>query len=99
MTALRVILIPIFSVLDFLLMLTMWVVIIRAVISWVEPNPYNPIVRTLRVLTDPLLRPFQRLQWRLLKRPVAVDLSPLLVVLLIYLLRVFLASLRYALFA
>lgn len=99
MTALRVILIPVFSVLDVLLMLTMWVVIIRAVISWVEPNPYNPIVRTLRLLTDPLLRPFQRLQWRLLKRPVAVDLSPLLVILLIYLLRVFLASLRYAMFA
>jgi len=98
MTALRVVLVPIFSVLDVLLMLTMWVVIIRAVISWVEPNPHNPIVRTLRLLTDPLLRPFQKLQWRLFKRPISVDLSPLFAVLVIYVLRVFLASLRYALF-
>ena len=98
MAALRVVLMPLFSVLDVLLMLTMWVIIIRALISWVEPNPYNPIVRTLRILTDPLLRPFQRLQWKLFRRPMAIDLSPLFAVLIIYMLRVFLSELGRTLF-
>jgi len=93
MRALRLIVVPLFTVLDWLLMLTMWVVIIRAVISWVEPNPANPIVRTLRILTDPILRPFQRLQWRLFRRPMPVDLSPLFVVILISVLRTFLREL------
>ena len=31
-----------------------WIVIASAIMSWIEPNPYNPIVRTLRALTDPV---------------------------------------------
>ncbi len=96
MKLLRVIFVPILSVIDLVLMLTMWLVIIRALISWVEPNPHNPIVRTLRQITDPLLRPLQRLQWRLFRRPLPVDLSPLFAVLIIFMLRVFLAQLRLA---
>ncbi len=97
MRALRVIVVPVFAVLDWLLMITMWAVIIRALLSWVEPNPANPIVRTLRILTDPILRPFQRLQWRLFRRPLPVDLSPLFVVLLVWMARIFLAELRFVL--
>jgi len=93
---LRVIIVPVLSVLDLVLMLTMWVIVARALISWVEPNPANPIVRTLRLLTDPILRPLQRLQWRLFRRPVAIDLSPLFAILIIYMLRVFLVQLRLA---
>ncbi len=97
MRALRVIVVPVFAILDWLLMITMWAVIIRALLSWVEPNPANPIVRTLRILTDPILRPFQRLQWRLFRRPLPVDLSPLFVVLLVWMGRIFLAELRFVL--
>jgi len=93
---LRVVIVPILSVLDLLLMLSMWIIVIRALISWVEPNPMNPIVRTLRQITDPVLRPLQRLQWRLFRRPLAVDLSPLFAILIIYMLRVFLVQLRLA---
>jgi YggT family protein len=32
----------------------MWIIIISALISWVRPDPYNPIVRTLRSLTEPV---------------------------------------------
>ena len=38
-----------------LLTIYLWVVIASAIMSWIEPNPYNPIVRTLRALTDPVL--------------------------------------------
>jgi len=75
----------------------MWIVIIQALISWVEPNPYNPIVRTLRQVTDPILRPFRRWQWRLFHRSMAVDLSPLFVILIIWALKVFLTQLRLTL--
>jgi YggT family protein len=96
MKLLRVVVVPVLSVVDMVLMLTMWVIVARALISWVEPNPMNPIVRTLRQLTDPMLRPLQRLQWRLFRRPLAVDLSPLFAILILYMIRVFLAQLRLA---
>lgn len=56
-----------------------WVIIISAVLSWVNPDPYNPIVRTLRALTDPLL-------WRVRRKlPFTyingIDLSPVVVIL------------------
>jgi len=38
----------------------MWVVIIAALISWVSPDPYNPIVRFLYSVTEPVLRPIRR---------------------------------------
>ncbi|HHQ48172.1 MAG TPA: YggT family protein [Acidobacteria bacterium] len=96
MKLLRVVVVPVLSVLDLVLMIAMWVIVARALISWVEPNPMNPIVRTLRQLTDPILRPLQRLQWRLFRRPIAVDLSPLFAILIIYMVRVFLAQLKMA---
>ena len=94
MGALRLVLGPLIYVLDLVLRLYMWVVIARAVISWVEPNPSNPVVRTLRALTDPVLRPFQRLQWRLARGRMPIDFSPLIVILLIILARRFLFELN-----
>ncbi len=38
-----------------------WVILVRAVISWVNPDPYNPIVRALVLVTEPVLRPLRRL--------------------------------------
>ncbi len=94
MAALRLILGPLLYVLDLVLRLYMWVIIARAVISWVEPNPYNPVVRTLRLLTDPVLRPFQRLQWRLARGRMPIDFSPVIIILLILLIRRFLFELN-----
>mgnify|MGYP000086037658 CR=1 FL=1 len=42
-------------VLDTLLTLYFWVVIISALLTWVRPDPYNPVVRTLNALTEPVL--------------------------------------------
>lgn len=80
------------SVLSLMLNLYMWIVIARAVISWVNPDPYNPIVRFLTGATDPVLYRVRRLL------PVyfgGIDFSPIVVIAAIYFLQIFLvASLR-----
>lgn len=73
-------------VLDMVLYIAMWLIIIRALISWVSPDPYNPIVQFLIRATDPMLRPIQRLV-----PPVSgLDLSPLIAIFAIYFLKAFL---------
>ncbi|MFN8471245.1 MAG: YggT family protein [Anaerolineae bacterium] len=32
----------------------------RALLSWINPNPYNPIIRVIYQLTEPVLAPFRR---------------------------------------
>ncbi len=73
------------SVLDFLLTAYIWVIIVRALISWVNPDPYNPIVRFLYNITEPVLRPIRRR----LPLSMGIDFSPLIVIAAIYLLRMF----------
>lgn len=58
-----------------------WLVIIAAVISWVSPDPRNPIVQFLYRTTEPLLRPFRRILPP--GRTGGIDFSPLLLILLI----------------
>ncbi|MEW5773127.1 MAG: YggT family protein [Thermodesulfobacteriota bacterium] len=75
------------QILDMALTAYMWVVIISAVLSWVNPDPYNPIVRILRNLTEPVF-------WKVRKLiPFAVvgglDLTPVLVIFAIYFVRIF----------
>jgi len=51
------------SILEFILIvlnLYMWVVIIAALITWVQPNPYNPIVRFLWNVTEPVYKIIRR---------------------------------------
>ena len=62
-----------------------WVVIIRALISWVSPDPYNPIVQILSKLTEPLLRPLRKLVPP--ERLGGLDLTPLILILLIQLVK------------
>jgi len=59
-------------------MAVMLVVIARAVLSWVSPDPYNPIVRTIIQLSEPALYPIRR------RIPVigGLDLSPMLLILI-----------------
>jgi YggT family protein len=77
------------AVLQLVLTLYMWIVIARALISWVNPDPYNPIVRFLYNATEPLLYRVRRVL------PVfagGLDLSPLVVVVAIYFLQAFLVQ-------
>ena len=72
---------------EFLLMAYMWIVIGRAVISWVNADPTNPIVRFLYEVTEPLLRRIRRLL------PVSmgnIDFSPMILILAIMFLQNFL---------
>ncbi|MBI5233231.1 MAG: YggT family protein [Deltaproteobacteria bacterium] len=66
----------------------MWIIIIRALISWVNPDPYNPVVRFLYQATEPLL-------WRIrrfLPYMGGFDLSPIVVLMMIVFLKLFLVD-------
>ena len=75
------------------LMIYMWIVIIRCFISWVNPDPYNPIVRFLYTVTDPVLHRLRRALPFLYTS--GVDLSPIVIVVGIYFLQSFLVQSLY----
>lgn len=76
------------SVLGTVLTLYFWIVIISALLSWVNPDPYNPIVRILRNLTEPVFYRIRR--WIPFTMVGGIDLSPLIVLLAIQFLQIFL---------
>jgi len=63
------------ALLELVIDLFLFAILIRVVLSWVNPDPYNPAVALLDRLTDPILRPAQRL----LPPIGGIDLSPMLV--------------------
>lgn len=71
-----------------------WVIIVRALISWVSPDPRNPIVRALVVVTEPVLRPLRRLIPP--ARTGGIDFSPLLAFLPLQFLEIFLKEVYYS---
>jgi YggT family protein len=81
--------IAIANVLDIVLGVYKWIIIIAALISWVNPDPYNPIVRFLYAITDPVLRPLRRL---IGYRLGPIDISPIIVILLIIFIQKFLIT-------
>ena len=87
-------LIAIAKVLDILLSIFMWIVIARAVLSWVSPDPYNPIVRFIHTITEPVLYQIRR------RIPVSfggIDFSPIIVFLAIIFLQRFVVHSLYEL--
>jgi YggT family protein len=78
-------LLAIAKLVDYALYLYMWIIVIRALLSWVNPDPWNPIVRFLYQVTEPVLRPIRR------RLPYSgIDFSPLVAILGIYFLQWFL---------
>lgn len=72
------------TVLDYALWFYMWIIIARALISWVNPDPWNPIVQFLDRATEPVLSPIRRwLGWRM-----GIDLSPLVAIVAITFLQI-----------
>ncbi|MHB1280673.1 MAG: YggT family protein [Acidithiobacillus sp.] len=65
------------------LTLLFWAILIRAILSWVQPDPRNPIVQFLDRVTGPILYPLQRV----IPPLGGIDLSPLVAMLLIELLK------------
>ncbi len=77
------------KVLDIVLNIFMWIVIARAILSWVSPDPFNPIVRFIHNVTEPVLYPIRT------KLPLSfggLDLSPIVVFLGIIFLRTFVVN-------
>jgi YggT family protein len=83
-------------VIDYALIIFMWIVVARAVLSWVNPDPYNPIVRFIHNVTEPVLYQIRK---RLPVNFGGIDLSPLIVFLIIIFLRKFLVTSLYGLAA
>ena len=84
--------IAIAKMVDVVLSIMYWLLLIRVLISWVNPDPFNPIVRFLSSATEPVLEPLRRLL------PVmAIDLSPLVAFLALIFLRSFLVRTLFAL--
>jgi YggT family protein len=76
------------QVLDIVLSLYMWVIVIAALISWVNPDPYNPIVRFLHAVTEPVLSRIRRL----VSFRIGIDISPIIAILGIMFLRYFIVA-------
>lgn len=81
-------LVGIASVLDIALTIAYWLILIRAIISWVNPDPYNPIVQFLYKTTEPILYPIRKILPASLR--LGIDISPIIAFLAIMFLRSFL---------
>lgn len=75
------------AILNFLVLL----IFVRALISWVNPDPYNAIVQFLYRTTEPLLLPIRRVL-----PPMGLDLSPMIAFFLLMFLRLFLVPTLYS---
>lgn len=82
----RNLLVAVATILDWVLWGYMWVLIIRALLSWVNPDPYNPVVRALYAITEPVLS-FLRRKFPLMAG--SIDFSPVVAILVIVFLQRF----------
>ncbi|MBI4844767.1 MAG: YggT family protein [Nitrospirae bacterium] len=73
---------------DLALTFYMWAIIISALLSWVNPDPYNPIVRFLHSITEPVLYPIRRRLGSLS----GIDISPMIVIIIIIFVKRFLIT-------
>jgi YggT family protein len=77
------------QVLNIILQLYMWIIIIRALLTWVNPDPYNPIVQFLYNITEPVLH---RVRQLIPMSGIGIDFSPIIVLLAITFLQSFLVQ-------
>lgn len=77
------------KILDLALLCFMWIVVARAVLSWVNPDPFNPIVRFIQNITEPVL---YRIRTFLPASFGGIDFSPIIVFLGVIFLRTFVVS-------
>ena len=82
------------QILSMVIKIYIWVVIIAALISWVRPDPYNPIVQILYKLTEPLYAKIRRVIPTIIG---GVDLTPILVILALKFIDLFVVQLLFSL--
>ena len=73
-------------VLGYLIEIFWWLIVIRALLSWVNPDPDNPIVQFIERATEPFLRPFR--QW-IPTYKIGLDISPIIALLFLFFLKIF----------
>lgn len=73
------------TILNIVVTILIWLIIISAVISWVNPDPHNPIVQFLYRTTEPILRPIRRL----IPFRSRIDFSPMIAIIILFFLRLF----------
>jgi len=81
-------LIAIAKILDILLTIFYWLILVRVLISWVSPDPFNPVVQFLYKTTEPILDPIRKilpLGFRF-----GIDISPIIAFLVLLFLKSFL---------
>ncbi|GBD93396.1 YGGT family protein [bacterium BMS3Abin05] len=81
----RNLLFAITNILNIAITIYIWIIIARAVISWVHLDPRSSLVRILYQITEPVLAPIRKFL-----PPTGVDFSPLIALLLLYFLQLFL---------
>ncbi len=74
------------KILDIALTIFMWIIIARAILSWVSPDPYNPIVRFIHNVTEPLLYQVRK---RIPLSFGGIDFSPIIILLAVIFLQQF----------
>jgi YggT family protein len=74
------------EILNIGLTLFMWLVIAQAILSWVNPDPFNPIVRFLHQVTEPVLYQVRK---RIPSGFGGIDFSPIIVLLGVVFLKIF----------
>ena len=83
-------LVAVTNILSLLFTIAYWLILIRALISWVNPDPYNPIVQFLYKTTEPILYPIRKILPPALR--FGIDISPIIAFLAIMFLRSFLVN-------
>lgn len=84
-------LLAIAKVMDIILTFMYWLILIRALVSWVNPDPFNPIVQFLYKATEPVLENLRRILPANLRFGI-IDFSPLIAVIIIYFLKTFIVK-------
>lgn len=80
------------QILEIIINIYIWVVIISALITWVQPDPYNPIVQMLRRLTEPVYEYIRKYVPTLIG---GIDLAPIIIILGLQFLELFAVKLLY----
>jgi YggT family protein len=90
MTLLMELLVGLLLILNNLILLYMWVIIIAAVLTWVRPDPYNPVVQLLYRLTQPAYAFVRRFMPTTFN---GIDLSPLIIIIFLQVVQVLITAL------
>ncbi|NQU95380.1 MAG: YggT family protein [Candidatus Omnitrophica bacterium] len=73
-------------ILGYIISVLTWIIIIRALLSWVNPDPYNMIVQILHRVTEPILAPIRRM---IPMHNIGIDVSPIIAILFLWFVKLF----------